>query len=230
MVHYRDSPSPGQKGNVLVAFHRETHWYDINQLGAGRLRHDRDRRPPHLPLPGRLRQDRPRRPGRPAAANPGQRPDHDHLRPGLGRPQPDGLPAAPGPDGLAPHRPPRGRGKGGRPWIDPLYEDAVLGEAEPLVEAACDLLLRRTFRTTSSQPSRKSSSATAVVVVAPSPAVAVGGVGQHVANGGYAAPRGEAVGPGDCGQVAPLEDAVVDAFVELAGQLLAVGPHPVDLL
>lgn len=35
MVHYKDSPAPGQKGNVLVAFHRETHWLDINNLGAG---------------------------------------------------------------------------------------------------------------------------------------------------------------------------------------------------
>jgi sortase A len=35
LVHYRDSPAPGQKGNVLVAFHRETHWLDIDKLGAG---------------------------------------------------------------------------------------------------------------------------------------------------------------------------------------------------
>jgi sortase A len=35
MVHYHDSPAPGAKGNVLVAFHRETHWMDINQLKAG---------------------------------------------------------------------------------------------------------------------------------------------------------------------------------------------------
>ncbi|MEA2684507.1 MAG: sortase [Chloroflexota bacterium] len=35
MVHYKDSPAPGAKGNVLVAFHRETHWMDINQLAAG---------------------------------------------------------------------------------------------------------------------------------------------------------------------------------------------------
>ena len=35
MVHYHDSPAPGAKGNVLVAFHRETHWMDINQLRAG---------------------------------------------------------------------------------------------------------------------------------------------------------------------------------------------------
>ena len=35
MVHYKDSPAPGEKGNVLVAFHRETHWMDINQLVAG---------------------------------------------------------------------------------------------------------------------------------------------------------------------------------------------------
>jgi LPXTG-site transpeptidase (sortase) family protein len=35
MVHYRGSPAPGEKGNVLVAFHRETHWMDINQLTVG---------------------------------------------------------------------------------------------------------------------------------------------------------------------------------------------------
>lgn len=35
MVHYHDSPAPGAKGNVLLAFHRETHWMDINQVRAG---------------------------------------------------------------------------------------------------------------------------------------------------------------------------------------------------
>jgi len=35
MVHYHDSPAPGAKGNVLLAFHRETHWIDINKLKAG---------------------------------------------------------------------------------------------------------------------------------------------------------------------------------------------------
>jgi sortase A len=35
MVHYHDSPAPGAKGNVLVAFHREPHWIDINKVGAG---------------------------------------------------------------------------------------------------------------------------------------------------------------------------------------------------
>ena len=35
MVHYHDSPAPGAQGNVLLAFHRETHWMDINQLKAG---------------------------------------------------------------------------------------------------------------------------------------------------------------------------------------------------
>ena len=35
MVHYQDSPAPGATGNVLIAFHRETHWLDINEVGAG---------------------------------------------------------------------------------------------------------------------------------------------------------------------------------------------------
>jgi sortase A len=35
MVHYHDSPAPGQKGNVLVAFHREFKWQDIDRLGPG---------------------------------------------------------------------------------------------------------------------------------------------------------------------------------------------------
>jgi sortase A len=35
MVHYAQSPAPGRQGNVLLAFHRETHWYEINQLRAG---------------------------------------------------------------------------------------------------------------------------------------------------------------------------------------------------
>jgi LPXTG-site transpeptidase (sortase) family protein len=35
MVHYRSSPAPGTKGNMLIAFHRETHWYDIDQLQKG---------------------------------------------------------------------------------------------------------------------------------------------------------------------------------------------------
>ncbi|HEV3231336.1 MAG TPA: class E sortase [Candidatus Dormibacteraeota bacterium] len=35
MVHYRTSPAPGQVGNVLVAFHREFSWRDIDQLGPG---------------------------------------------------------------------------------------------------------------------------------------------------------------------------------------------------
>lgn len=35
LVHYKDSPGPGQAGNALVAFHRETHWLDINTVGAG---------------------------------------------------------------------------------------------------------------------------------------------------------------------------------------------------
>lgn len=35
MVHYHDSPAPGARGNVLLAFHRETHWLDINMVKAG---------------------------------------------------------------------------------------------------------------------------------------------------------------------------------------------------
>ncbi|GAC1333295.1 MAG: hypothetical protein NVSMB17_13560 [Candidatus Dormibacteria bacterium] len=35
MVHYHDSPAPGAKGNVLLAFHRETHWLDVNAVQAG---------------------------------------------------------------------------------------------------------------------------------------------------------------------------------------------------
>jgi LPXTG-site transpeptidase (sortase) family protein len=35
MVHYKDSPAPGDKGNMLIAFHRETHWIDIDQVHAG---------------------------------------------------------------------------------------------------------------------------------------------------------------------------------------------------
>ena len=35
MVHYHDSPAPGAKGNVLLAFHRETHWLDVDQVKPG---------------------------------------------------------------------------------------------------------------------------------------------------------------------------------------------------
>jgi sortase A len=35
MVHYKQSPAPGRRGNVLIAFHRETHWYDIDQVKRG---------------------------------------------------------------------------------------------------------------------------------------------------------------------------------------------------
>jgi len=35
MVHYHDSPAPGAKGNVLLAFHRETRWLDVNEVKAG---------------------------------------------------------------------------------------------------------------------------------------------------------------------------------------------------
>lgn len=35
MVHYHDSPAPGQQGNVIVAFHREPEFEHIDQLRAG---------------------------------------------------------------------------------------------------------------------------------------------------------------------------------------------------
>jgi sortase A len=34
-VHYRNSPGPGQQGNMLIAFHREPKWLDINNVKAG---------------------------------------------------------------------------------------------------------------------------------------------------------------------------------------------------
>lgn len=34
-VHYRSSPGPGQPGNMLIAFHREPKWLDINNVKAG---------------------------------------------------------------------------------------------------------------------------------------------------------------------------------------------------
>jgi len=35
MVHYKTSPAPGQKGNVIIAFHREPHYEHIDQLATG---------------------------------------------------------------------------------------------------------------------------------------------------------------------------------------------------
>jgi sortase A len=35
MVHYHDSPAPGAKGNVLLAFHREPHWLEMDKVVAG---------------------------------------------------------------------------------------------------------------------------------------------------------------------------------------------------
>ena len=35
MVHYRTSPAPGQKGNVIIAFHREPHYEHIDQMKVG---------------------------------------------------------------------------------------------------------------------------------------------------------------------------------------------------
>ena len=34
-VHYKTSPAPGQQGNMLIAFHREPKWLDINNVKAG---------------------------------------------------------------------------------------------------------------------------------------------------------------------------------------------------
>jgi LPXTG-site transpeptidase (sortase) family protein len=34
-VHYKNSPVPGQKGNMLIAFHREPKWLDINNVKVG---------------------------------------------------------------------------------------------------------------------------------------------------------------------------------------------------
>jgi len=35
MVHYKTSPAPGQKGNVIIAFHREPHYEHIDQMKVG---------------------------------------------------------------------------------------------------------------------------------------------------------------------------------------------------
>ena len=35
MVHYDGSPGPGQAGNMIVAFHREPNYYNMNQLNVG---------------------------------------------------------------------------------------------------------------------------------------------------------------------------------------------------
>lgn len=35
MVHYTTSPAPGQKGNVIIAFHREPHYEHIDEMKAG---------------------------------------------------------------------------------------------------------------------------------------------------------------------------------------------------
>lgn len=35
MVHYKTSPGPGQKGNVIIAFHREPHYEHIDQMKVG---------------------------------------------------------------------------------------------------------------------------------------------------------------------------------------------------
>ena len=34
-VHYKNSPGPGQRGNMLIAFHREPKWLDINNVKTG---------------------------------------------------------------------------------------------------------------------------------------------------------------------------------------------------
>ena len=35
MVHYHGTPDPGQRGNVIIAFHREPDYENINQLNVG---------------------------------------------------------------------------------------------------------------------------------------------------------------------------------------------------
>lgn len=35
MVHYHGTPDPGQRGNSIIAFHREPDYQDINQLNVG---------------------------------------------------------------------------------------------------------------------------------------------------------------------------------------------------
>ena len=35
MVHYHGTPDPGQRGNVIIAFHREPDYQDINQMNVG---------------------------------------------------------------------------------------------------------------------------------------------------------------------------------------------------
>jgi LPXTG-site transpeptidase (sortase) family protein len=39
-VHYQTSPAPGQKGNMLIAFHREPKWLDINLQAGDMVRID----------------------------------------------------------------------------------------------------------------------------------------------------------------------------------------------
>jgi LPXTG-site transpeptidase (sortase) family protein len=34
-VHYKTSPAPGQQGNMLIAFHREPKWLDIDHVKTG---------------------------------------------------------------------------------------------------------------------------------------------------------------------------------------------------
>jgi sortase A len=34
-VHFKTSPAPGQQGNMLIAFHREPKWLDINHVKPG---------------------------------------------------------------------------------------------------------------------------------------------------------------------------------------------------
>ena len=36
-VHYKTSPAPGQRGNMLIAFHREPKWLDINHVRTGEI-------------------------------------------------------------------------------------------------------------------------------------------------------------------------------------------------
>ena len=37
MVHYHGTPAPGARGNMIIAFHREPNYPDVNQMGVGAI-------------------------------------------------------------------------------------------------------------------------------------------------------------------------------------------------